>query len=1065
MDQIREEVQGQYGLDAKKFMPIHEETHVEVDGALLKMEFLHPSKGDEHHVILLLLVAKGNRTLLVRFEWDCRDGLSRFERKPSQALPNSERPPLLLIPLTYGTSFAVVYEHQITVYKDILTGNAEGQICPLEHCEPREESGRSKRIPIWTQWARPMRPKERREPGIDNIYLCREDGVVRYIDIKENSHPMISCNYDAGILNANLSSAFATLDLGDESNDGIIAAGGTSDGGVWHLKPRKPVELVGTIRNWTPLRSMTTTKVVESTKNHVGTGSQVVRNGSVGMNASTTQKSTRLFACSGQGRRHGAITEIRMGTEAVKLCPATELGESDDNGILDLWALPAQPDGCVYLMIARPMETELIRLRLPFDEPLEALSEVDGVVEGINLNERTIAAGSTAEGLIVQVTPSSVNAVAQGRQGIAPLAWHEEGVSITAASFFTCPSRTTLLLIVLQRHYDFYLHHGHLGSQGGHIIFQTLGEPIRLPSGASSVALYWDESRIIAFVGTSAATLQVYIAKAGSSLSLCFEHSFNDPSSICDSLAILTSKTQGLAFQQGPLTCVAQASTNIPQGYSEFAAGSLLYLSGSTLDLADINSSPKPDMVPRHLPFSGTPSTVLYSDRLGRLIVVYTTEVPHAGIRMRKGIAVKRTASQPAIALISPDAEPYRLDQDKEDRLNVLDASCALPGEKYLGLMEWFPTDGKKQYHMLVVHTATGQAGSQVAIGRLLFFSPVLNAGGDVTLKKKIDLEHHAEICAVTPYGESSLIYGCGNDIYFCVLDLENKKFKPPMKLPLRSPAVHISVQGPNIHVSTESHGHHILSVQEASLIPCWADRTSRLSAYHLIAPERSLVITTDFEGRIAGLWQPPQPQLDRTAPLIFEAFLPRPITKLCSIRKEQKQFQLSQPERQSYLWGEQHLPKEVILGSSEDGTIYQLSLLDEASWRLLAYIQNMAVREPRICPYQDPWVLEGGLEPSLARKEGMHIDGDLLMRLLERGGTTLLKEMLGEHGPDSRMLLDEMQVEDHPEDRWQRLRALFTDVFGGDATALPQSNTPVTHVEVVEIVLGWIRSLLLSAI
>lgn len=503
-----------------------------MDGVILKMEFLHPSKGDEHHVILLLVVSKGQGSLLVRFEWDCRAGLSMCEKKPSQALAKSTRLPHLLIPLTYGTSFALVCEHQITVYKDILAGNARGQNIPLKIDELPEEPQSSNRLPIWTQWARPMRSTKRPDLEIDNIYLCRGDGVVYYIDIKESSVPMISSQCSACTVNASLSSAFATLDLGDESNDAIVAAGEMGDGGMWYLKPRDPLELVGTIRNWSPLRDMTTARVNGPSSNLAGTDSQI------------WQRDKRLFACTGRGPRHGAITEIRIGTEAVKLGPTIELGELADNGILDLWAMPVRSHNGIYLMISRPTETDLILLRSSIENP-QKTPQAASEVEELNLNERTIAAGSTAEGFLVQVTPSSINAIAQ-EHGILPLAWHFEEASITAASFLTIPSRTTVLLIVLRKYNDFYLHHGHFGSQGGRIVFEELGEPVRLQSEASSLALYWVENRILAFVGTLAATLQIYAANAGSSLSSYFEYSFDDPFSICDSLAVLITKIQAV---------------------------------------------------------------------------------------------------------------------------------------------------------------------------------------------------------------------------------------------------------------------------------------------------------------------------------------------------------------------------------------------------------------------------------------------------------------------------------------------------------------------------------------
>ncbi|KAL8845126.1 MAG: hypothetical protein Q9176_000294 [Flavoplaca citrina] len=1142
-------------------------------------------QGDEHYVILLLIISKGDSTLLVRFEWDCRGGLSGVERKPSQVLPKSKQLPNLLIPLIYRTSFAVVSGEQVTIYEGILTGIAQAQDCQLELHEQREVPRNSDRPLTWTHWARPMRPTKRLERGIDNIYLCREDGVVCYIDVREDSRPMISSSHSAGILKTNLSNAFATLDLGRESNDVVIAASETGDGGLWYLRPREPIVHVGTIRNWTPFRDITIAPFKTSTSRVAESDKQIRR------------KAKRPFACSGRGPRHGAITEVRMGTEAVKLGPTIELSELANNGILDLWALPYPVDQ------DRQAASEAKELSLN-EDTIAAGSTAEGFivedpsaasgVEELSHNERTIAAGSTAEGFIVQVTPSSINAISQ-KHGILPLAWHPEGASISVASLLTIPNRTTVLLIVLCRHHDYYLHHGHFGSQGGHIIFEALGEQVRLPSEASSLALHWFENCIIAFVGTVAATLQIYTARAGLSLNPYFEYRFGDPSSICDSLAILTTEIQTVAcdeveigqlvlcglrngtvktlwlnsgqdshntrlfskeneetkspgskdnslgegihflgrstgssdgawskadapcrhvkrlpleqtlytveylggasptnpasvnklwvtdpnlqaFQQGPATSIAQASSNIPHGCSKFAAGSLFYLSGSSLVVADISSFPRPEMVPRRLPLNGTPTTVLYSEHLDKLIVMYTTEVHQRGKRLRKGMAVQRTAPQPAIALVELDAEPVRLDLDGQDGPNILDSSCVLPGEKFLGLVEWLPTVGERQHYMLVVHTATGQAGSQATISRLLFFS-LINDAGSATLK--IDMEHKAEICAVAPYGRSSLVYGCGNDILLRFLDVESKKFRHPMKLTLRSPAVHISVKGLDIHVSTESHGHHILSVVEDKLVARWADRVSRPSAYHLVLPEQSLVLATDLDCRIAGLWQPPQPHLDRTAPLIFEAFLPRSITRLCRIQTQKDRLLLTQPEPQTtystspinakigngiVARAERYLSKENLLATCEDGTIYQLSLLDQASWRLLAYIQNMAMREPRICPYPHPRVGEQDLEPSMARKRDMHIDGDILTRLLERGGRRLLEEMLDE-GASGRMLLDEMLVEDLPEDRWHRFLALTKEVFGGEGAVSPNSDMRVPNGELAESVLGWLRLLLMPAI
>ena len=491
-----------------------------VDGFILKMEFLHPAKEDEYHVILLLVVSKAQKTRLVRIEWDCRSSLDEVNHKPGQVLPYPERLPLLLIPLTYRTAFALVCEDRIIVYKDILTGVAHGQSCDLEHYEPPEEPGSSKRLPIWTQWARPMRPLDRRHPNIDNIYLCREDGVVRYIDIREDS---ISSNYNAGILNANVGSAFATLDLGEESNDLLVAGGEMGDGGLWYFKPRGPLELIGIIRNWTPLKDLINTKpLLPATKSNLDDGTKFPVPG-------------RFFACGGRGPRNGAIVEIRIGVEAVKLGPTIDLGELVERGIENIWALPDRSNIGVYLMVGRPMDTQLILLPSANDQDPQVAKDV----EELDLEVRTIAVGSTAEGFIIQVTQASINAIAQ-EHGILPFTSKLTDAVITAACFLTIPTRATVLVTVVRKGDEFYLHHGYFGSQNNKINFAELGEPILLRSEASALSLQWIQDRIVAFVGTLAGTLQSYMADPGSSFAPYFEYSFDKDTGLCDSLAMIT---------------------------------------------------------------------------------------------------------------------------------------------------------------------------------------------------------------------------------------------------------------------------------------------------------------------------------------------------------------------------------------------------------------------------------------------------------------------------------------------------------------------------------------------
>ncbi|KAL8868998.1 MAG: hypothetical protein Q9174_004602 [Haloplaca sp. 1 TL-2023] len=1122
MEQIRDEVQGSAGLDATRFMPFREEKHAKVDGILLKMEFLHPSKGDENRVILLLIVAKDQKTRLVHFEWDFRSGLHGMEEKPSQMLKPPYNFPRLLIPLTYGTAFALICKQEIVVFRGILTGDATvGQPSVLEVHDTLDGSGSPGNLPAWTQWARPMRPLSNSGLVMDNIYICRADGVVRYIDIREGTKPMVSCSHRAGKLKANLDSAFATLDLGNESNDLLVAGGDMCDGGMWYFAPRQDPHLVGRIRNWTPLGD-------------VALAAQAAAPGAQAM--VTLGETERVFACSSRGTQHGAILELRLGTEATRTAPLIDLREMAQKGVVDMWALPDRSNTGIYLMIAHPTDTELILLPASNEEDPRALNDM----EELDLDTRTIAAGSTADGMLIQVTPSSVKAISQ-EHGISPLASKFDPVIITIACFLTIPARSTILLTVTQDQDDFYLHHGHFGIRDSSIAFEELGKPILLRSEASCVSLQWMDDRIIAFVGTLAGTLQYYSAEPGSSFVPYYEYQFDSHMSICDSVAVVTcgEKANTVAghlvvcglrdgtvrtllfdkdasgklrssvagdslaerapgnpslslyeelsigntsvkvtadasrsnraiiaceqrlytlaytghppapdpgvinkiwmtdpvspsFQSGPMACFTQANAKIPHGFSKFAAGSLFYLTGSTLLIADLTWSSEPDLVPRRLPLSGTPVSIGFSQRLGKLIVTYMAS------RSEEKGAPKGRSATPAVALIEPDSEFPRFDAAKADKLNLLDTSEVRSGETLLGAVEWLPTDGVNQYHMLLVPTRIAGKTELEATGRLLLYSLKKNDAGATRLELKRYLEREAPVWLVTTYGDSSILYGCGNDLVLQTFDMETRRFESAVKIGLRSPVSQISVHGSRLHVSTRSSGHYVFKIEGNRIVPQCAGASGRPGTRHFVLPD-SIVLTTDLESRVAGIWQPSQPQLDRTAPLLFEAFLPSSIRSFCRV---------TPPSQQRALPG---LQSEGVIGTTDDGAVYQLSVLDENSWRLLAFVQNMAMKDPRLCPYPPYLIHERPLEPSMAKKENMHINGDLLVRLLDKGAISLLEEMLSKL-PN---LDPEMRYTDFatPEQRRKRFNELVEVVF------------PETTSRDPKTLLDWIRALLLPAL
>lgn len=480
-------------------------------------------------------------------------------------------------------------------------------------------------------------------------------------------------------------------------------------------------------------------------------------------------------------------------------------------------------------------------------------------------------------------------------------------------------------------------------------------------------------------------------------------------------------------FQQRPVDCFSQANATLPHGCSKFGAGSLFCLSGSSLLLTDLSPSAASAMVPRQIRVNGTPTSITYIRDLERIMVIY--EMAAAQQRDRS----QRLVGQSAVAFIRPDEEVIEPNSQNLDEANVLGSPEKYPGETILGAMDWYPTDGDKIYHMIVVHTRMERQPGRDVGGRLLLFTAKANEVGEVKLTLKRSIEKESPVWSVVAFGNSSLIYGCGDVLVIQALDMGPRRFAFPIRVGLRSATSQLSVRGTDIHVSTMSSGHHIFRIERGHLEPKFAGASARTGTRHLCMPE-SLVITSDLECRVAGLWQPPHPRLDRTAPTVFEAVLPRPITRLCQMEKP--------------VWQKK---SQAIIGSCEDGTIYQLAILTEEQWRLLAFIQNMVMREPRICPYAGPPVHERPLEPSSTKKENMHINGDILLRFIERGGESLLAEMLHEipNADSERRYTDYASAED----RNQRFRELVRAVF------------PESTADNWGTVLGWMRSLLQSAL
>ena len=485
------------------------------------------------------------------------------------------------------------------------------------------------------------------------------------------------------------------------------------------------------------------------------------------------------------------------------------------------------------------------------------------------------------------------------------------------------------------------------------------------------------------------------------------EYSDKQPKSATICNILLTRKGQP-GYKQGSINSFAQAVSCNHSGDTGIAAGQWFCSESNSFDLVDISYGSQCAMVPRRMYLDGTPTRLTYSERLGRLIILYTRIVirrdPYHG---RPGVR----AMEPTFAFLDVDQGLLRPDPDDPEnselrvllgngqtqRANILSLSERKPGEKYIGMTEWFPTDGSKTYHMLVMFTMILYVDNRPPTGRLLFFSLSKNGNGQVSMvcKKITDLK--APVTAVIPYGQSSLIYSCGNDVCLHTLKLSStpREWLPPVILTLQSRAVHLSTQGQFVHVTTAADSTSVLQVGDdiRSLAMQYSDEVARDSIFHIDAPAHGLIIISSKDGTIAGLQRPPRRRISNSMSTAFVADLPGSITRLRRVTRPS--WQLTGTSKAM------GFGSESIVACTTDGSVYQIEVLEESLWRLLRFITNMARRHPLICPYREKVLGTMSarharhIEPSTGNKRFMQVDGDILSRLLELGGEEILKDMV----------------------------------------------------------------------
>lgn len=402
--------------------------------------------------------------------------------------------------------------------------------------------------------------------------------------------------------------------------------------------------------------------------------------------------------------------------------------------------------------------------------------------------------------------------------------------------------------------------------------------------------------------------------------------------------------------------------------------------------------------VPRRIDLPGSASRLAYSRYLKSLIVVYSqTEYD------TDADPIKRY-TRPFIEFIDPDMQNSLIDSLEnplEDDPRPWRPQGAA-GEKISCILEWTPRKGDEEYHFIVIGTSRKH---QQERGRVIFLQAYRDPSKPSRIECSVKYIHKFEgpVFAIAPYGAFTLMVSTGHEIVPLEPKFSQTRWVRAARYSVLSPAVLITAREPYLYMTTSRESLMVLKTTEDKLTLHAYDRQKHNGLAHVyIGGKLNLVLCSSRGGRVSLLTENGVTETNKMLPTaLCEAHLPSSVMRLSSGSDKSPLFTTSQ----------------VFYGTAMNGTVYRFLTIGEKEWRLLRLLQDLCIRDPMICPFipkrrrqRNP---VGLMDPQPSQ---MHIDGDVLSRLLIRGPGYLMqmlsKETLG--GPAAPGIRPEQGVPEH---------------------------------------------------
>ncbi|KAI0520793.1 mono-functional DNA-alkylating methyl methanesulfonate N-term-domain-containing protein [Xylaria bambusicola] len=1020
-----------------------------VRGVIHKLEFLYTDSINASHVVLSTIIARSGVLRLAIYQWEDSESLQDAlnDEITGIRLDVTAGLPVLIIPLTIGCQFLLITERSMRICSEVLGGSPTFADFPLAHKDATDWHYGT-RPPMWIAWTRPLR-EESYHAATDLIYLAREDGWINLLEINdygiESSLYMgpLECNIDSSFAALSSSHGDIIVASGNHGHGKIWILEARRDpkriGQLLNWSPT--VDMLLTKPEKLSKRPSSTEKGTSSVSasGRIFACSGRDRSGAIvelrygiegkiGLDLLYTSPIKRCWAVPSldSATRGGFFMLLALPENSAVLHISQDLSEvsEKDHGevMFDLLsttlAVHVSRDTVIQVTT---MHATIISPHGCYQHRFDMIEDQLATITDAAIADETIALSIYSHNTFKLIACRFDEARFVSHKTL-DLDGEVTALSMATFSFGVCilvgiSQRDSSTLAIFSIQWD---------EHGMQIPTSSQREPIflTLREGKDAESMTVNAVTSITCVGNDNIVVGM---RNGEVLTICPtgdrqpEHGFmvirtnhfgmspayvftgpvlaTGPSSlVCNDTGIAIVKEPVESPKQGYFEQIFQVwltdanEPHLPSPIVHSVTGlhqipgydssTWAMISGPRIYITELQPCPEP--VPRYLPLGGTPKAMLYSEPLDALATVvvksgiYSLHFldPTTGIDLSRPLK-KIQNSDDGYAEV--DYITYLGSSDIKIS-SLLKWRYERDGYSY----EWFAILARSRENQGLLLVVSAEKEKEAAIGntetprRIRFWTMIYKKFKDALRLGATD--------------ENGLFVNFNTTIEYYVV--RDKKFKCAMSYELPSPATSLEVVEGHLHALTTHHSLIVLDYKSESaltterMIRLHTDELSRngldsISVSLPTAPERQqrLSLVSDPMCGVYGLWPPGKPMCTTSLQLIFQAHLGASIRKFV-YGFSQPPWTRDQP-RYARL---RCLPSQnSILGIAIDGSVTQLSILDEDAWRLLEFIQSqllLALEEPY--PTRHDGVGDPRLYTTLIPASKGHVNGDVLQGCVE---------------------------------------------------------------------------------